>query len=166
MYCWRIKKKDFWPAMRELKQEGLHNHPVMDVVANMRRQIRSTLTTALKAQVQYEEDILRMFQADECGLLALQVFDEGRTWLVRPLYYGHNFGNVVEKLKLPFTVVYYDGRVGQGSRGGEDKADWVDEKVGSGQYFVHIILGSKEPFDAMVYGIWPRGFEPTRDSDV
>lgn len=165
MYCWRVKKKDFWPTMHTLKQDALKNHGAMVVAAELRRKLLSQqIDTVSRAQVEYDEDMQRVFQADNTGLLAMQIFDEGRTWLVRPLYCGFSLEEQIQRLKLPFREVWYDGRVGEGSPGGETKADWLDDRIASGEYLVHIILGVREPFNAVVFDLWPRGYEKTRDS--
>ncbi len=167
MYCWRIKKGDFWNTMHELKQDALMNHGAIAVACQSRNTLLSVTgskTTVVKAQ--YDEDMWRMFQTDDNGLLAVQLFDEGRTWLVRPLYYGYQFDEQVKRLGLPLKEVIYDGRVGEGTRGGEKKAEWMDDKINSGEYLIHIILGKDEPFNAVVYDMWPKGYEKTRVSGL
>lgn len=165
MYCWRIKKKDFWETVHRMKQDALHHHGAMTLAAGLRRKLMANQINVSQAQTEYDEEMWNMFNADHDGLLALQVFDEGRTWLFRPLYHGFGFRDQIERLELPIKEVYYDGRSGDRSHYTTyEKASWLDEKIMAGEYLIHIILGKQEPFRAVIHDIWPRGFDKTRDS--
>ena len=166
MYCWRIKKGDFWKAVHDLRQDALENHPAMDICAEIRERLlrQDPHFKTYDASEEYDKNVREWFQADETGLLALQIFDEGRTWLIRPLYCGMNFDESIRRINAPFREVFYDSRVGEGTRGAEEKADWVDAQVTGGKYFIHTILGAQEPFQSVVYNIWTTGFRKTRDS--
>lgn len=166
MYCWRIKKGDFWPTTRKLRQDAFDNHSAMHVASEIRQRLlkREPGFNTFKAQAEWDQVMKEIYQADETGLLALQIFDEGRTFLIRPIYFNMNFREAVKRLELPLKGVWYDGRVGEGSRGGEAKADWLDDKISSGEYFIYVVLGTQEPFKAIIYNIWPKGIKHSHNS--
>lgn len=160
MYCWRIKKGDFWESMHKVKQDMFKEHPAMVLAVDYREKIMAKQIEPWKAHEEYERTIKEIWQANEVGLAAIQVFDDGRYWLIRPLIYGFNTLDCFKRTEIPVKQVWYDGRVGEGSSHlSKNKAYWMDDKIHRGEYFIHIILGGDEPFKAIVYDIWPDGID-------
>lgn len=79
------------------------------------------------------------------SFVELQLFDEGDTWLVRPLEQGWFFMNHVWDgvwKKFGVKAVSYDDRsdVSKKERKNKKVAAWVDERIAAREYLVYPVL--------------------------
>lgn len=93
-------------------------------------------------------------------LVELQLFDEGDTWLVRPLEQGWFFLNHIDAKAWPgfgAKTVFYDNRsdVPKKERRNKKVADWVDQQIESRRYLLYPILDRETYRD--IYLNTPRG---------
>lgn len=156
MYACRIKKKDFWDITDQLRQHIYNNHPAFKYAKIQRDRMKNDGISFSEANECFMEDMKIGMQADDTGLVALQLFDCKTTWLVRPLSFGWNFEPALDELKLPYKSVWYDGRVDEGSHHtSEGIADWMDHEINCRRYLIHVLLDTKEVFNTVIFGIHP-----------
>ena len=165
MYCWRIRKDEFWEAAVGLRKIAYETHPAFTLARKYRQELMNHTKGITKAHTEYMEECKTLFQADVSGLIALQLFDEGDTWLCRCLTHMWRFEKANSDLGEPFESVFYDGRVGEGSSDDAyEKAMWMDKLIDSRQYLLHMVLETDEPFSAICWGIYPSGISELPNS--
>lgn len=137
MHNYRIAKDQWWPFAKACRQFYITEHPIAQAL-NRTRSFEADGYKAYKAMTKTVDAIISTEWTVE-----LQVFDEGETYLLRPLEHGYFFMNHVDQWE-PFGVerVTYDSRtdVPPEDEKNEAVADWVDDKILSGEFFVFNVL--------------------------
>ncbi len=88
--------------------------------------------------------------------MELQIFDEGQTWLVRPLERGHLFDNSFRAQRWPVRLVRCDDRtdIPVRDRRNRQVAQWVDEQITAERYLLCSIISAQMLHDAFFVPLW------------
>lgn len=130
MYNYRLPKADWWVFAKACREYYLVNHPVMEILKASGEGLASynKITEAVDCFVEYPVN--------------LQLFDEGDTYLVRPLEIGYFFMNHYDKFAPDLTPVTYDNRTDVPPEDEKNKivAEWVDAKIHNGEYLTFTVM--------------------------
>ena len=155
MYSYRIDKSRWWEFARACREFYAENHPVAAVVTAAARNAAAMHAEESAAALGRILDTIR--KADD-WMVDLQIFDEGNTYLVRPLERGYMFLNTHDRWAREFGLkaVFYDDRsdVPPEQVPNREVSLWCDDKIQSGEFFIHQIVTedslSKVVFDIIV----------------
>lgn len=131
MYNYRLPKEQWWPFAKACREFYLAEHPMCRVLRSLQPAGWRTMLNTVDTIV-YDE-----WTAD------LQLFDEGDTYIIRPLERGYFFMNNADRWsEFGIERVYYDDRadVPTEDEKNEAVARWVDEKIISGEFLTFTVL--------------------------
>lgn len=146
MYNYRVKKSEFWTFALDCRAYYMRNYPVLTAM-------RSHSTTDAGGTESFRKRLKAVKRAGKEWSVDLQVFDEGDTYLLRPLEHGWYFGNNVRRMStVPVSNVFYDDRadVPQAEKDNLAVANWVDEQISERRYLVFNVLGVDDFMDAAI----------------
>lgn len=151
MYSYRLPKEAWWEFARECRKVYAASHPVARVMVQAAQAARAMPPDAAMSKL---ADILAAISKMDDWMVDLQVFDQGDTWLVRPLERGYfflnNHGPWVSEYGL--EPLFYDDRsdVPLSEEGNRDVSVWCDTQVAAGDYFLHTVM-SEDSLSSMVF---------------
>lgn len=135
MYNYRLPKEQWWPFARACRAFYLAEHPISKLLAQ----------SALEPGANYGS-LRRLVNTlvDSGWTVDLQLFDDGDTWLIRPLEHGYFFLNNASGWSWQFGLerVYYDNRADVPAEDEKNAsvAEWVDKKILLGEYLTYTVL--------------------------
>lgn len=144
MHNYRIPKDRWWDFATACRRYYLDNHPITMAALRVIADEASAKDTALgryKAVQQFADTIATDWTVD------LQVFDEGDTYIIRPLEYGHFFMNHHDNFaEFGLEPVFYDNRADVPPEEEKNKAvaDWVDGKIEAREYLIYTVLDCED----------------------
>jgi hypothetical protein len=134
MYNFRLPKEQWWAFAGFCREQYLAEHPMCQLLRTMAERGNGyrVMMNAVDAIVSDEWTV------------ELQLFDEGDTWLIRPLERGHFFMNRADQWADGYDIekVYYDTRSDVPPEDEKNKlvAEWVDRQIDSGMYLTFSLL--------------------------
>lgn len=135
MHNYRVAKEQWWPFAKACRAYYMEHHPI----AKLLREISEAGGTYKK-----KIDTVNTIVAAE-WTVDLQIFDEGDTYLIRPLENGYFFMNNFDQdqwAEFALERVSYDNRTDVPPEDEKNAAvaDWVDEKILGGEYLIFTVL--------------------------
>lgn len=150
MYNYRIPKDQWWSFCKAVRDYYLAHHPVMQIV----RSIKAKDGVGLYTTVSRVADALGDWTVD------LQLFDEGDTYLIRPLEHGYFFLNKREKFSDGFDLadVFYNNSTDVPPEEEKNKkvSQWSDKKIRAREYLMYPLLNKDDFMDYAFAEIFKR----------
>lgn len=141
MYNYRLPKARWWDFARECRSFYAEKHPISAAVTKAAVSAAGGSTETRVDTLARMLDVIR--KADE-WMVDLQLFDEGDTYLIRPLERGYMFLNNHERWVQGFGLepVFYDDRSDVPPELEKNRAVslWCDDKVTKGEYLLYQVL--------------------------
>lgn len=133
-YGYRVGKDSFWEMHAALREAYLAEHWLAQVATKLWP--RTSEDTARRLLKRLDEKEVQDRAATE-----IQLFDEGTSYVIRPLEWAHGgfFHNQLERLSLPkVSSVHYDDRsdLSDEELSHKETVDWVEAQIRRGRYFV------------------------------
>lgn len=133
MYNYRLSKEQWWPFAKACRECYHSEHPMAQVLHTLAERGASwrTMLNAVDSII------------DDEWTVDLQLFDEGDAYIIRPLERGCFFMNNADQwLEFGIERVYYDTRSDVPPEDEKNRAvaEWVDEKINSGEFLVFSVL--------------------------
>lgn len=154
MYSYRIPKQRWWEFARACRESYALTHPIPVIILKS-AQVARELPAEEKASKL--GDILDAIRKLDEWLVDLQLFDEGDTYIIRPLERGYFFLNNHEQWAgFGLEPVFYDDRsdVPAEQEKNHEVSLWCDEKIALGEYLLHPVITedslSSAVFDAIL----------------
>ena len=129
MYCYRIKRADWWSFFDGIREFYLENNILHKVLYNL--------------EYAFVKHNSRCFVAlsnllENNATIELQLFEEpdGEHYLFRVLEQGYRFMNSYEEQGWPIEPVFYDTRTESSDAEKETLSDWVDKMICNHHYLV------------------------------
>lgn len=154
MYSYRLPKDKWWEFANECRRFYEENHPVASMILRAAHKARSLPPEDKSAKL---VDILDAVHKAQEWTVDLQLFDEGDTYLIRPLERGWFFLNSHEQWRTRFGLeqVFYDDRsdVPAEQEPNRDVSLWCDDKIARGEFLLYQVVTedslSSAVFDAI-----------------
>ena len=136
MYNFRVPKERWWEVAASVRRYYMQNHP-----------IAQALTKMVGDKVENPKFFEAVDKLTPEWLVDLQLFDEGDTWLIRPLERSYFFMNNADRWGV--ERVTYDDRTDVPPEEEKTKAVavWVDEQIDAHRYFVFSVLTREDFLD-------------------
>lgn len=135
LYCFRVKKSEFWDILTTIRKFYASNHPLV--------------SSLLSDKYKYDVEKFHALNADFLNT-DFQLFDEGETWIIRVLEAGWFFWNNHEKFPT-LTPIVYDTRSDDEDEDNEELmaekerlANWVDAQISEMKYFCCPIVNKSD----------------------
>ncbi len=155
MYSYRLSKDTWWEFARACRDTYAMSHPISVVVLKAAQDARELPAEGKASKL---GEILEVIRKSSEWMVDLQLFDEGNTYLIRPLERGYFFLNNHEQWTQRFGLepVFYDDR---SDVPGEQEANrevsvWCDGKIVRGEYLLYQVVTedslSRHVFDMLV----------------
>lgn len=153
LYTFRVDKAIWWPTLESIRAVYLAEYPMAAAIrsaaeAAAEKAARAEDPTDARISAMREVDVIaRGYTKDpEQGYsVDFQVFDEGDTWLVRPLEHGYFLLGSHERWPELIPVFYNNSTdVPPEQKANRQVADWVDEQILAHRYFVVPVLTRSE----------------------
>lgn len=134
MYNYRVAKDRWWEFANACREFYMAKHPYGKAIR----------AAAANEGAKYS-DLMKIVKAVAAAdeTVELQVFDEGETYLFRPLEVGWFFMNNCQMWETyGVEAVFYDTRSDVPPEDEKNKAvaEWVDEKILAHEYFMYGLL--------------------------
>lgn len=136
MYNYRIAKERWWPFAKACREHYAAEHPIPQVLRKFGEDGGGGRT--YKKMMDAIESLV-----DKDWTVDLQLFDEGDTYIIRPLERGYFFMNQFDQwAEFDLERVYYDNRsdVPPEDEKNEAVAKWVDAKIFDNEYLTFTVL--------------------------
>ena len=141
MYSYRLPKEHWWDFARDCRQVYEGEHPVVALLINAARGARMLPPEDKSAKLIALLDAVRKMQE---WMVDLQLFDEGDTYLIRPLERGYFFLNTHDRWIQEFGLepVFYDDRSDVPPEQEKNRAVslWCDDKIAKGEYLLYQVV--------------------------
>ena len=140
MYNYRLPKDAWWDFARACRAAYLEEHPI-SMAFSMSSKSAQNLDPEGKAERMGK--ILDTLKNLNEWMVDLQLFDEGNTYLIRPLERGYFFLNHRCAWEESFGLepVFYDDRsdVPPEQEPNREVSRWCDEKIEAGEYLMYSV---------------------------
>lgn len=142
MYNYRIDKSRWWELSRAVKQAYLEKHPAPELIRTLTPNDGADTETSVSRIVRLTEVVDILVESNM--LVDLQLFDEGETYLIRPLEKGWFFLNNAQRWADEFglEMVFYDDRsdVSPDDVRNREASVWTDKKIEDGEYLIFPVV--------------------------
>lgn len=139
MYSYRIPKDKWWELSRDIRRTYLDKHAA-SVLVNVALKNRNRSPVD---RFDALDKIITVVTEKELTV-DLQLFDEGDTYIVRPLERGYFFMNTAQRWVDGFGLerVYYDDRsdVPTEDENNREVSVWCDKMIEDGEYLVFPVI--------------------------
>jgi hypothetical protein len=148
MYNYRVRKDQWWDFARACREVYLNNHPLMQLLKSAADRGDDAMSSFKK--LSKTVDALERAEM----IVDIQIFDEGDTYILRPLERGYFFMNNVHEWSGFLDEVTYDDRADVPPEEEKNKvvAQWCDEKISSREYLMFNVL-SRDDFMNVAVGV-------------
>lgn len=151
MYSYRLPKDRWWDFARDCRDFYAEKHPLSAAVS------RAASSAARLSPEERAGALVRMLdlirKADE-WFVDLQLFDEGDTYLIRPLERWYMFLNHHARWTQEFGLepVFYDDRsdVPPELEKNREVSLWCDDKIARGEYLLYQVVTEDGLSDAVM----------------
>lgn len=141
MYSYRLPKDRWWDFARACRTAYLDEHP-LPMAFSMSSKSAQNLDP--KGKAERLGKILDTIKNLDEWMVDLQLFDEGDTYLIRPLERGYFFLNHHRAWEDNFGLepVFYDDRsdVPTEQEPNREVSRWCDEKIEAGEYLLYSVI--------------------------
>jgi hypothetical protein len=138
MHNFRIPKSQWWGFATACREYYMGNYPIMEVLNEL------VIRKGASAYKQISDIVDILAKNDTGYTVDLQLFDEGDTYLIRPLEQGWFFSNNCADFAAGFNLaqVTYDNRSDVPPEDEKNRAvaEWVDKQIDARQYFIYSVL--------------------------
>lgn len=140
MYSYRVPKDAWWGFANDCRQFYAEEHPFAGVVTRVSRHA-STLPPEEKSA----KLVSFLGAINQLGewMVDLQLFDEGDTFIVRPLERGYFFRNHYARWEsFGLEPIFYDDRsdVPPDQEPNRAVSLWCDDKIARGEYLLYQVV--------------------------
>lgn len=152
MYSYRLPKERWWEFAQSCREAYAASHPLSVIILRAAHSARD-LPPAEKASKMVS--ILDIISKLGEWTIDLQLFDEGDTYLIRPLERGYFFlNNHVRWSEFGLETVFYDDRsdVPAEQEGNRGVSLWCDERIARGEYLLHPVI-TEDSLSQVVFGV-------------
>lgn len=155
MYSYRLPKERWWEFAQACREAYAASHPISVLVLKAAQGARELPVDEKAAKL---GDIFDAVSKSSEWMVDLQLFDEGDTYLIRPLERGYFFLNNHARWVKDFGLepVFYDDRsdVPSEQEPNREVSVWCDEKIALGEYLLYQVVTedslSKAVFDILM----------------
>ncbi len=162
LYTFRITKALWWDTLASIRGVYLAEYPIAQAMTVMANALIEKAETDRSGDIATKLQMLSLLDTfsdtytkdpDEGWSVEFQVFDEGDTWLIRPLERGSFLLGRHERWP-ELQPVFYDTRTDEPSvnvPANRATSEWVDEQIKAHRYFVVPVL-SREDYRDIGWG--------------
>lgn len=141
MYTYRLPKCVWWEFASACRKAYAEEHPIPMI---MTKAAQSARELSAEDKASKLGSILEAIRKSDEWMVDLQLFDEGDTYLIRPLERGYFFLNNHERWTRRFGLepVFYDDRsdVPPEQEKNRDVSLWCDDKIERGEYLLYQVV--------------------------
>lgn len=153
MYNYRVSKDKWWEFARTVRQFYVETHPLMELLRAISAEKTDDKMSVFKRMTDAVDTLV-----DAQWTADIQMFDEGDTYMLRPLENGYFFMNNADKWGSFIEKVTYDNRgdVPPEEEKNRAVAEWCDHKIEAHEYLIYNVM-SRDDFmrtaiDALLEG--------------
>lgn len=155
MYSYRLPKERWWEFAQSCREAYAASHPLSVIILRVAHSARDLPPDEKASKMVSILDIISKLGE---WTIDLQLFDEGDTYIIRPLERGYFFLNNHTQWVTEFGLepVFYDDRsdVPAEQEGNREVSLWCDAKIARGEYLLYQVITedslSQAVFDALM----------------
>lgn len=145
MHNYRVNKEQWWAFATTCRRYYREHYPIAEV---LRELVDRSDDSARMDTFKRVQRVVEAFTGSNDWTVSLQVFDEGNTYLVRPLEQGWFFANELARWSSDFVVtpVSYDNRsdVPPADEANKVVAQWCDARIEAKEYLLFTVLDRED----------------------
>ena len=150
MYNYRIGKERWWEFANKCRAYYMSSHPLATLVDSVSKKTPNEILDVM--------DKMSTFIRDTELTCDLQLFDEGDTYIVRPLENGYFFmNNHTRWTEFGLEPVFYDDRsdVPAEQEKNREVSLWCDERIHASEYLVFPLFSEDMLISRMLDALIP-----------
>lgn len=161
MYNFRVSKQNWWETIAAIRKYFLAHYPPINIIREaVEEKAKRSDGETTSAIYDVAEQMGEKFE------LEFQVFDEGETWLLRPLRWRFDHFTIFsyKNWGIDIKPVFYDNRsdVPEEEERNARVVEWCEEKIKTRQYFTVPVVDQDDFTDIVITNLFFKEKQPDR----